>query len=202
MPACRFLQNIHIYWKSLVLNSHNLRWQTLLIGMSLCYAFPMSFVAPSIAFMWQSLALPSLVLAGCLAEDSAASGIAGQHRALLKASLQWWTAADPAALVTGCQAGCLSSATRRDRRGGVCARGCVSRGWRLHVGGDTDWDVIATWIVYVWRRERPGKSREGSQSPAAERESRCSRMSPRPMNLQQETQYKLGFVSTACIDLF
>lgn len=36
----------------------------------------------------------------------------------------------------------------------MCVFGvCVFGGWRLQWRG-TDWDVIATWIVYVRRRER------------------------------------------------
>lgn len=126
---------------------------------------------------------------GCLAEDSEAPGSRtelcwkpvhsdGQQQIQLHLSL----AVKPAVWTRG-----------REGTGGeecvhvnICV--CASGGWRLQWRG-TDWDVRATWSVYVWRREREREGREGeggSQSAAAERVSRCYCMSPRPMNLQQE----------------
>lgn len=146
----------------------------------------MSLAVPSIPFMLQSQALPCLVLAGCLVEDSGASHSRtelcwkpvhsdGQQQIQLHLSL----AVKPAVWTW-----------RWEGTGGVervhvnaCLCACLSGGWRLQWRG-TDWDVRATRSVYVWRRERGEKGR--SQSAAAERVSRCYCMSPRPMNLQQE----------------
>lgn len=53
------------------------------------------------------------------------------------------------------------------------------------------------------RRKRE-REREGgrAQSAAAEQVSRCDCMSQRSYRSPRETQYKFGFISTPCIDLF
>lgn len=61
-----------------MISSHNIRHQSSRTLMAVdtftpCRVF-FSLAVPSIPFTLQSLALPCLVLAGCLAEDSEASG--------------------------------------------------------------------------------------------------------------------------------
>lgn len=113
----------------------------------------------SSAFMLQSLALPCLVLAACLAGDREASGS--------KTELCWKPVSVMDSSRSSCTCHWLSSRLSRhgnEKGQAVCMCVCVSGGWRLQWGtcgvglvGCTDWDVIATWIVYVWRREREGK---------------------------------------------
>lgn len=136
------------------------------IHLTVCFLL-VSLAVRSIPFVPQSLALPCLDLAGCLAEDSGAPGSNtepcwkpvcsdGQQQIQLHLSV----AVKPAVWARG---------TRWDRRGGVCAceyvcvhvcvcvNVSVSGGWRLQQRG-TDWDVKRE------RGGRRGREREGGLS--------------------------------------
>lgn len=178
------------------------------IHLTACFLL-VSLAVPSIPFVPQSLALPCLDLAGCLAEDSGAPGSNTEPRwkpvcsdGQQQIQLHLSVAVKPAVWARG---------TRWDRRGGVCAckyvcvRACVcvnvsvSGGWRLQQRG-TDWDVKR-------EREREGdvegeRGREGSVSSSWASEQVLLYVSQGHKSTTRETQYKFGFISTPCIDLF
>ncbi len=164
----------------------------------------MSLTAPSILFKPQGLALPCLVLAGCLAEDSEAPGSRmelcwrpvrsdGQQQIQLHLSL----VVKPAVWARG-----------REGTGGeewgvcACEYVCVCV-WGLEVTVEGHWLGCQSYMECVCVKEWEERGVGGltvSSSWASEQV--LLYVSQAHKSPTGETQYKFGFISTPCIDLF